>query len=254
MPSDPSEPRTNIQPQIQITPGVTPAAPASPAASVAPRSAGFLSRQHILEATDACFAASGYDGTTIRAIAGRLGCSVGSIYRYFTDKRELLLAVAAASMQPVIDGLRGGDTLVVSQRRYLEQATSHAQLYRLMFWLIWTPGAEALPEPIGLIIDGWGWLLDDRDRARQAWAILHGTLMLGEKITTAPALPAAAVSVPAAPAPTPVVVAKPAAAAANTAAPRFITVTPSPKPAPEVAPLPTIEIVPHTPAEDFTLL
>lgn len=241
------ETRTSILPQIQITPGIAPSAPAAPQAPAAPRSTGFLSRQHILEATEECFADGGYDGTTIRAIAARLGCSVGSIYRYFTDKRELLLAVAASAMQPVIDGLNSGDTLVASQRRYLEQATTHAELYRLMFWLAWTPGVNAaLPEPVAEIITGWARLLGEVDRARQAWAILHGTLMLGEKAATLPT-PAPPLSASSAP---PIETTLPISAG-----PRFVTTAPLATPhKPAHAPLPVIEIISSTPTEDFTLL
>jgi AcrR family transcriptional regulator len=149
--------------------------------AVAARGAGFLSRRHILEATEACFVETGYDGTTIRAIAARLGCAVGSIYRYFTDKRELLLAVGAVAMQPVIDGLEAGDSLEASQRRYTQQAQRHGELYRLMFWLAWTPGSPAaLPQPIQTIIDGWEDRLGSAAAARLGWAEIHGLLMLGE--------------------------------------------------------------------------
>ena len=51
-----------------------------------------LSRDQILDATGRCLASRGYDATTIRTIAGVLDCAVGSIYRYFRDKRELLLS------------------------------------------------------------------------------------------------------------------------------------------------------------------
>ena len=51
-----------------------------------------LSRGQILDATETCLAELGYDGTTIRAIAKRLDCAVGTIYRYFRDKRSLLTA------------------------------------------------------------------------------------------------------------------------------------------------------------------
>ena len=168
-------------------------------AVVAARGYGFLSRRPILEATEACFVETGYDGTTIRAIAARLDCAVGSIYRYFTDKRELLLAVGAAAMQPVIDGLEVGDSLETSRHRYAQQARRHAQLYRLVFWLAWTPQNQAaLPQPIQGIIDRWEDLLGDAAAARRSWAELHGTIMLGEATAPRRAGPVATIVGPAA--------------------------------------------------------
>ncbi len=63
---------------------------ATPAAAPAPSSSSPsspLSQDGILDATEACLQEHGYDGTTIRRIAGRLECAVGTIYRHFTDKR-----------------------------------------------------------------------------------------------------------------------------------------------------------------------
>ncbi|WP_353230008.1 TetR/AcrR family transcriptional regulator [Novosphingobium sp.] len=50
-------------------------------------------REALLDAAAAMFAAKGYDGTTIRNIAGAVGMLPGSIYYHFKSKEELLLAV-----------------------------------------------------------------------------------------------------------------------------------------------------------------
>ena len=144
---------------------------------------GFLSREHIIEATEACVAERGYDGTTIRAIAARLGCAVGSIYRYFTDKRQLLTAVAGRVFIPVLEELdQPGVTFEASLRTYLRQAAAEPERYRLLMWLAGAEGltgATALPEVIETIIARWAALLGDRGRAEDAWARAHGLLMLG---------------------------------------------------------------------------
>lgn len=133
----------------------------------------FLSREQILDATDACFAESGYDGTTIRAIAARLGCSVGSIYRYFRDKRDLLLACGRRMMRPVIEE----PTFDESMAAYRAIATERGQMYRLGFWLV--GDGAGIPEFIDRILDHWGELLGNRSDAEQRWAMTHGLLMLG---------------------------------------------------------------------------
>lgn len=141
-----------------------------------------LSCEHILEATEACFSESGYDGTTIRAIANKLGCSVGSIYRYFTDKRDLLRACAARVFSPVCKYLNAGAvSFDESLRMYLELVSRYPQMYRLMFWLESVSDAEhpARPKPIAGMIDAWADLLSSRTRAEHAWALTHGLIMLG---------------------------------------------------------------------------
>lgn len=44
----------------------------------------------ILETADDLFARFGYEGTTMAAVAGGAGCSVGFLYKLFPGKRALL--------------------------------------------------------------------------------------------------------------------------------------------------------------------
>ena len=180
-------------PSIMIRPGVAPPPPRPARKSPDHAAPGSLSRAQILRATGDCFAEVGYEGTTIRAIAARLGCSVGSIYRYFEDKRRLLIACGVRLLEPVIEPLeRGEATLGESVRAYLREAGEHVELYRLLFWLAAReaggeePGAtgigpdhSALPEPVGRILREWARLTGDRGEAERCWATLHGMLMLG---------------------------------------------------------------------------
>lgn len=50
-------------------------------------------REALLDAAAAMFAAKGYDGTSIRDIAGAVGMLPGSLYYHFKSKEDLLLAV-----------------------------------------------------------------------------------------------------------------------------------------------------------------
>ena len=50
-------------------------------------------RQALLDAALALFGEQGFHGTNTKEIAARAGVATGSVYRYFTDKKALFLAV-----------------------------------------------------------------------------------------------------------------------------------------------------------------
>lgn len=56
----------------------------------------------ILNAARDLFAEHGYDGTSTRAIAERAGVAAGTVFNYATDKRELLLRVFYATIEPAM--------------------------------------------------------------------------------------------------------------------------------------------------------
>jgi AcrR family transcriptional regulator len=144
-----------------------------------------LSREQILQATSRCLREFGYDATTIRKIAGLLGCAVGSIYRYFKDKRELLSTVSQQTLEPVAAMVGAGEGFEQSVKLYHQLVTHTPETYRLMFWLA---GPEAdgppathvarLPEVVEQIVDGWARQLD-AETARRCWSVLHGFVLLG---------------------------------------------------------------------------
>ena len=140
-----------------------------------------LSRAQILDVTEACLDELGYDGTTIRRIAARLNCAVGTIYRYFSDKRALLAAVVQRRFQPVLDQIEQGAPVERTAQTYIALAGDAPQQYRLMFWLasVQTIGRPTVPAVIEQIILGWSRQLGDRAAAEQYWAQIHGSLMLG---------------------------------------------------------------------------
>ena len=70
-------------------------------------------------ATSRCLHQEGYDATTIRKIASLLDCAVGSIYRYFHDKNQILSIVTQhGRSSPVVTCLETGGTLHQSIRQY----------------------------------------------------------------------------------------------------------------------------------------
>jgi tripartite-type tricarboxylate transporter receptor subunit TctC len=62
--------------------------------------------ERLLAAARHCFGALGYDATSIAGIARMAGVSDGLMYRYFDDKRALLVAVLAQFFEELIDRAR----------------------------------------------------------------------------------------------------------------------------------------------------
>lgn len=154
-----------------------------------------LSREQILRVTARSLLEHGYDATTIRRIASMLDCAVGSIYRYFRDKRALLSAVTQQSLEPVADLVEAGGAgddgaagvFEESVRQYYQRAVAAPEVYRLMFWLACvgkvspnSPDAQRLPRVVRRVIEGWSRLLGSPERAVRCWSLLHGAIMLGE--------------------------------------------------------------------------
>lgn len=133
--------------------------------------AGFLSREQVLDAAEACFEAGGYDGVTIRAIAKQLGCSVGAIYRYFDDKRAMLIALGDRLLGEAVNA----ESLAQSTERWLAVATQRPDLYRLLFLL----SSPQRPGIVGQLIDHWSAAVGSPQRAERRFALMHGLLMLG---------------------------------------------------------------------------
>ncbi|MFW6059656.1 MAG: TetR/AcrR family transcriptional regulator [Phycisphaeraceae bacterium] len=140
-----------------------------------------LSQPRILDATEACLREFGYDGTTIRRIAGRLECAVGTIYRHFTDKRTLLDGVTQRRFEPVAERVEQGEDIRETAALYLRTAATEPQQYRLMFWLasVGDPDKPGVPAVVQRILRGWADQLGDERQAQRFWAQIHGTLMLG---------------------------------------------------------------------------
>ncbi len=156
-----------------------------PAMAVNPSSqrAAPLDRVQILDATEACLNEMGYDGATIRQIAKRLRCAVGSIYRFFPDKRSLLASVTQRRFEPVLSRIDLGEPVADSVALYQSIAQAEPEQYRLMFWLSSigrTDAGPAVPGIVVRIVEGWSKQLGDPAKAQRVWAMLHGGLMLGQ--------------------------------------------------------------------------
>lgn len=141
-----------------------------------------LDRSQILDATARVLRERGYDGTTIRTIAKQLNCAVGSIYRYFKDKRSLLDAVCQRRFEAVAEHAELRMPLSRTVLMYARTAAEQPEQYRLMYWLNSVgrrQHGEALPAIVRRIVAGWAETLGDQAAAKRLWAQLHGCIMLG---------------------------------------------------------------------------
>lgn len=93
----------------------------------------------ILEAARSVLADKGYEAASIGEIARQAGISEGLIYRYFDNKRDLLMAVLGQFYLRVINGLESTvarkntfrDRLRILIKKHLEAFASDTELCRL---------------------------------------------------------------------------------------------------------------------------
>lgn len=97
-------------------------------------------RQSILQAAKDLFVANGYDKVSIRNIAERVEYSPATIYLYFKDKDDILLAVhddafrkLFVTFEPLREIENPLDRLREMGRTYLQFAFENQDLYDLMF-------------------------------------------------------------------------------------------------------------------------
>ncbi|MFT4286956.1 TetR/AcrR family transcriptional regulator [Nocardioides sp.] len=81
------------------------------------------SRADILDAARDAFSRTGYDGTSVRTIAVRVGVDPSTVLHFFATKEGLFRAVietVAPALQPVVDALREGAGGTEIARVYLD--------------------------------------------------------------------------------------------------------------------------------------
>jgi AcrR family transcriptional regulator len=67
-----------------------------------PNRRGAQTAERILDAAEALFAERGYEGTTLRDVAGRVGIRIPSLYNHFGSKESLYAAVLDRGIGPVL--------------------------------------------------------------------------------------------------------------------------------------------------------
>jgi len=159
-------------------------------------------RQLILEAAQKLFLENGYEKTSIRGIADAIEYSPATIYLYYKDKNELLLALHVVGFQKlrqefsaVIATLDPMERLVELGNLYIKFALENPELYDLMFVMQapiealackdegWDDGMEAFGFLKIVIQDciKTGYFKSDRDieiTSLTIWSYMHGLIML----------------------------------------------------------------------------
>lgn len=98
-------------------------------------------REKLISAATNIFGERGREGFTMREVAGALGVSAMTPYRYFKDKEEILAAVRAAAFDRFSDALEGAfagaadpeDRSNAVGHAYVDFAFREPSSYKLMF-------------------------------------------------------------------------------------------------------------------------
>jgi AcrR family transcriptional regulator len=111
-------------------------------------------RDQILREASACFASRGFNGTTTRELAARVGITEAALYRYFPSKEALYAAIVDRKMGSaeltavVTDAARAGDDRAVFAglaRAILERNEADPEFLRIL--LFTALEGHALAEP-----------------------------------------------------------------------------------------------------------
>lgn len=135
-------------------------------------------RRRILDAARDMFVRSGYEATTMRAIAGRVEYTPTALYHHFENKQALLTELCLIDFRALTEALkkigRVADPLERLRRigqAYVAFGTDHPMQYQLMFL---TPRPDVIISP--------GVREPPRDPSEDAYAFLLQTC--GEALTT----------------------------------------------------------------------
>ena len=141
------------------------------------RGEGHTHRDEILQAAKELFLEAGYDATTIRRIADRVGVSAPALYLYFHDKDAIMLALCDQTFGRLLELIADiektvGDPLdrmCAFGRAYARFGLEHPDEYRLVFM------ADHVPEQIRRT--GHRTVTDDPERPGAKGAMVFGRLV-----------------------------------------------------------------------------
>ena len=77
-------------------------------------------RAALLEAARALVRETGYERTTLEAVARRAGMTTGAIYGNFKNRDELFIALAQAYWAPIVPEIRPGSSFAEKMRAFAE--------------------------------------------------------------------------------------------------------------------------------------
>ncbi len=98
-------------------------------------------REALLREAPGCIAEQGFERFTLRGLARDLGVTHGAVYRHFSDKRELLVALALSGHKDFAEILAAAASktgevergIKAVARAYVRWALANDSLYQIMF-------------------------------------------------------------------------------------------------------------------------
>ncbi|MFG2858773.1 TetR/AcrR family transcriptional regulator [Streptomyces mirabilis] len=115
-------------------------------------------REQILDAARRCFLRDGFHSTSMQDLFAEAGLSSGAVYRHFTSKDEMILAIAEENMRDVLD-----ITLAVATNR---QGQSMGAILAELLDVIRAKSVEG-QDVAGLAVLVWGEAMRNRSLARK---------------------------------------------------------------------------------------
>ena len=157
-------------------------------------------RHDIVTAARDLFVTEGYLNVSMRKIADRVGCAVGTIYLYFDDKDSILSAIVVETFTKLdkrMEAIRNDNTDPLDRlrrggRQYIQFALDHPYHYLVTFGLTGTESSKnhearqagqtsfnCMRECVRLCVEADLFRVTDVEQIAQSlWACLHGTVML----------------------------------------------------------------------------
>lgn len=140
-------------------------------------------REEILDLSIPLFAASGYDGVSIREIAGAVGVTPSALYYHFPDKEQLYLEVVAyafkekvALLKAVLEGKgEAPERLNAFIFQFARMLATEKDFHRLLQWVLLDGGGQRLHKLVDNVFQEW--FVAVRDLARKLDSTLDPHLL-----------------------------------------------------------------------------
>lgn len=162
-------------------------------------------REVILNAALRVYGRDGYAGVTMRAIAKEIGCSAGSLYRYFLDKTAIVSELQGQGLRlyaEAIAGVTADDPAEALRRfflKYYEFSKQHPDYFNLLWVERSVPAlSPSQPDLHKAIVAGerlakkcidegtFPPMLSGLAITRILWSAVHGPAVLGQLPNGAP--------------------------------------------------------------------
>ena len=107
-------------------------------------------RDRILDAAESLFARQGYQATTIKQVAERVGVQGPALYKHFSSKRALYEEVLARLFAPFTPLLTDAAAMGASQREIMQQHLANPNIARIVAQATLSGG-----EDLALLVERW---------------------------------------------------------------------------------------------------